>query len=183
MMCERVYLKCLQCGKDMETKHLSKKYCSRTCKRLYLKAHSAGTKEFGICRECGTQFPKHPGQNAKCICSAECRKARLARSVREFHKRRPSAQAVYRQRTRDKLGADSQLRRFYAWNPSAPKQCEACGESRVLEIAHKPDHARLGERRSKGNCEWPRKVWLLCPTCHKLLDRMNYSPEELGLIQ
>jgi hypothetical protein len=28
---------------------------------------------------------------------------------------------------------------------------------------------------------WPEKVWVLCPTCHRLLDRMNYSPSELGL--
>jgi len=24
-------------------------------------------------------------------------------------------------------------------------------------------------------------VWVLCPTCHALLDRMHYPPEELGL--
>ena len=24
-------------------------------------------------------------------------------------------------------------------------------------------------------------TWVLCPTCHRLLDRMNYTLEELGL--
>jgi hypothetical protein len=93
-------------------------------------------------------------------------------------------EAVYRARTREKKLPDSQNVRFYRLNPTAPKECEnpACKESRVLEIAHRPGHERLGQRRSSANMRWPEMVWVLCPTCHRLLDRMNYSPEDLGLV-
>ena len=67
-------------------------------------------------------------------------------------------------------------------NPDAPKFCQSCAETRVLEIAHKPGHERFGERRNNGNQKWPEKVWVLCPTCHRLLDRMHYDPvEDLNL--
>jgi len=66
-------------------------------------------------------------------------------------------------------GPDSQLRRFYQWNPEAPESCEACGEHRVLEVAHKPSHPRLGQRRSRANMQWPEAVWVLCPI-HQTID-------------
>jgi hypothetical protein len=59
--------------------------------------------------------------------------------------------------------------------------CESCGEGRVLDVAHKPHARRYGAWRSAQNCKWPDMVWILCPTCHALLDRMNYPPEELRL--
>jgi hypothetical protein len=31
------------------------------------------------------------------------------------------------------------------------------------------------------NMQWPEMVWVLCPTCHRLLDRMHYPPTDLGL--
>jgi 5-methylcytosine-specific restriction endonuclease McrA len=62
----------------------------------------------------------------------------------------------------------------------APKQCQSCGEDRVLDIAHKPDHKRNGSWRSKKNTSM-EKVWILCPTCHALIDRNNYDPFSLGL--
>lgn len=91
-------------------------------------------------------------------------------------------EAIYRARTREKLGPDSQNKRFYALNPNAPRACEACGEDRVIEVAHRPGYERLGARRSSANMQWPKMVWVLCPTCHRLLDRMHYPPEDLGLI-
>ena len=40
---------------------------------------------------------------------------------------------------------------------------------------------RNGQWRNINNTQWPEQVWVLCPTCHALVDRMRYSPEELGL--
>jgi hypothetical protein len=90
-------------------------------------------------------------------------------------------EAIYRARTKAKQLPDSNLIRFRRTNLDAPMACESCGETRVLDLAHKPEHRRNGEWRSVKNCSWPERVWVLCPTCHALLDRMNYSPEELGL--
>lgn len=176
-------LLCRHCGADLNSVHLSKKYCDWRCKKKYLMAHGRKVSEGGLCRQCGKTFPKGPQQNAKTICSEECRKARQAESVRTFHVRRPAMTHIYRRRTREKCGPDSNLKRFFVWNPTAPRACEACGEHRVIEVAHKPDTPRLGERRCRDNYKWPELVWVLCPTCHKLLDRMNYTPEELGLIK
>lgn len=176
-------LKCRQCGQPMQSDHLSRKFCNASCKNAHNKLHGRKRDAGGVCRECGKSFPRGPGQNAKAVCSPECRRARLARAVREFHGRRPAAQEIYRRRTREKIGPDLTLRRFYGWNPAAPRACESCGESRVLEVAHKPNHARLGERRAAVNCRWPEMVWVLCPTCHRLIDRMNYPPTDLGLTE
>lgn len=173
---------CVHCGVALPPSHSHRKYCSAKCKAAYRKTHGGGSRSDGhICRVCGKHFPIGPGQHNKWLCSDECRRASNAKSVREFHSRRPMMEAIYRQRTKEKLPPDSQNQRFYRLNPNAPRACEACGEARVTEIAHRPGHERLGQRRSAVNMVWPDKVWVLCPTCHRLLDRMNYSPEELGL--
>lgn len=65
--------------------------------------------------------------------------------------------------------------------PDTPSACESCGEDRVLEIAHKPEHARNGMHRSNKNTIWPDTVWILCPTCHALIDRKGYDPTSMGL--
>jgi hypothetical protein len=157
-------------------------YCSTRCKAKYRKAQGSPSREAGHnCRICGTHFPIGPGQHNKWLCSDECRRASVAKSMREFHKRRPLAEAAYRAKTKAKRLPESNLVRFRRNNPDAPTCCEACGEDRVLEIAHKPSHPRLGAWRSVANTKWPEKVWILCPTCHRLLDRMNYTPSELGL--
>lgn len=167
---------CVQCGTEMPPSHSHRKYCSGKCKAAYRRAHGGGTVEDGhVCRQCGTRFQIGPGQHNKWLCSDKCRRDSNAKSVREFHERRPRMEAVYRARTKEKLPPDSQNLRFYRLNPDAPRACESCGEARVTEIAHKPDHARLGQRRSAANMVWPAMVWVLCPTCHRLLDRMNYS--------
>lgn len=174
--------RCVDCGAAMPGSHLHRKYCSGRCKARWRKKHPAPPREAGHdCRECGTHFSIGPGQHNKWLCSDACRRASNARSVRTFHARRPRMEAIYRARTKTRMPPDSQNRRFYGLNPEAPRACEACGEARVTEIAHKPGHERLGERRAAANLRWPDMVWVLCPTCHRLLDRMHYAPEELGL--
>jgi len=173
---------CIQCGVEMPDSYTQRKYCSRRCKSKWSKTHPWGKLSGGHkCRVCGTHIELTKRQANKWICSKECRKKRLTDSIRKFHRVRPERQAEYRKRTRIKCGPDGNLVRFYKWNPNAPRKCESCGETRVLECAHKPDFERTGEGRSKANSQWPKMVWVLCPTCHALIDRMNYSPTELGL--
>ena len=175
-------LKCVECKTPMIAAHLHKKYCSSKCKARYRKKNGGGRLSDGHhCRICSAWFALEPGQANKWLCSDACRRAANAKSVREFNKRRPLMEALYRARTKAKLPPDSANLRFYKLNPSAPRACESCGESRVTEIAHKPGHERLGQRRSSANLRWPEKVWVLCPTCHRLLDRMNYAPADLKL--
>lgn len=174
--------KCIQCGNCLFGSHSHKKYCSGKCKSRWRKANPSSPASAGhACRVCGKVFPITAQQHNKWLCSAECRRTQNAKSVRTFHQRKPQMEAIYRALTKERLPPDSINRRFYSWNPLAPRACQSCGESRVLEIAHRPGHERLGERRSSKNMQWPEKVWVLCPTCHRLLDRMHYSLSELGL--
>ena len=171
---------CLQCGK-IHPSPKGGKFCSKKCGASYRWKNRPNPIKSHICRSCGKSFPIRPDQNQKWTCSDECRKSRVAQIVREWHKRNPERDSIYRQRTKAKQLPDSNLIRFRRYNPSAPMNCESCGEHRVLDMAHKPGHERNGQWRSRSNCVWPDKVWVLCPTCHALLDRMCYSPEELGL--
>jgi hypothetical protein len=174
--------RCLQCGETTDNWNPCRKFCSKLCKNRHFKRHGRQTeKGKHVCRFCGKIFDIGNGQNNKWLCSDACRRGMNAKSVREFATRRPERNAMYRLRHRGKCGPDSNIKRFYRWNPNAPRQCEACGEKRVLEIAHKPGHWRSGERRASHNMRWPEQVWVLCPTCHRLIDRMRYPPEELGL--
>lgn len=177
-----LYPACVECGIEMPGSRPDRKYCSIRCKARWWKtnAHMEPVTSH-VCRECGTAFPISRVQHNKWLCSRACIRAANARSTREFHARRPSQMAAYRARTKAKLPPDSQNRRFYRLNPDAPRACESCGETRVTEIAHRPGHERHGERRTAKNMVWPEKVWVLCPTCHRLLDRMHYPPNDLGL--
>lgn len=174
---------CIECGIEMTGSHIHRKYCSNRCKGMNRK--KTGPKHpvsHHDCRICGKIFEIGPGQGNKWLCSAECRKASVAKSVRTFHDRRPQQEAIYRARAKEKRLPDSNLHRFYRTNPDAPRACESCGESRVLDVAHKPGFSRMGAWRSSANCQWPKMVWVLCPTCHALLDRMHYPPTDLGLV-
>ena len=166
----------------MPGSHVHRKYCSQKCKGRYRKKNPSPPKENGhICRICGKWFPIGKGQHNKWLCSDQCRRESVAKSTREFHLRNPHKENLYRQRTKAKRLPDSNLIRFRRTNPNAPKKCESCGENRVLDVAHKPGKERNGAWRNSQNCKWPDMVWVLCPTCHALIDRMHYSPEELGL--
>ena len=174
---------CKQCGAEIRpSAPFHTEFCSSSCRKKYYRKNGSSLIDGGhFCRICGDWFPVGKGQNNKWLCSDKCRRESNAKSVRTFHQRRPEMEIIYRSRTKEKKLPDSNHVRFYQHNPTAPKKCESCGESRVLEIAHKPGFERLGERRTTYNCLWPNMVWVLCPTCHRLIDRMNYSPQELGL--
>lgn len=171
---------CLNCKAVAPIGKQSKKFCSQKCGSAYRWKKKPKVTHHN-CRTCGKSFPIRPDQGQKWLCSPECRRARVAKTVREFHLRNPERQTLYRARTKAKQLPDSNLRRFRRWNPNAPMACEACGETRVLDMAHKPGCERNGEWRNRLNCKWPDHVWVLCPTCHALIDRMRYPPEDLGL--
>lgn len=145
-------------------------FCSNICGAKYRWKNRPNKVTSHICRVCGKDFPME-----------ECRRARVAKITREWHLRNPERTAIYRQRTKAKQLPESNLVRFRRHNPTAPKACESCGEHRVLDVAHKPGHERNGQWRNSRNCKWPEMVWVLCPTCHALVDRMRYPPQELGL--
>lgn len=172
---------CVECGAEMPGSHIHRMYCSRRCKGRWQRKRPKSPVTSHECRICGKSFEIDFGQHNKWLCSAECRRASQAKSIRTFHHRRPQQQEIYRARTKAKKLPDGNLIRFYRTNPEAPRACESCGEARVLDVAHKPGSERIGEWRSSRNCCWPEMVWVLCPTCHALLDRMNYAAAEIGL--
>src|SRR5271166_448031 len=173
--------KCVECGAEMPGSHIRRMYCSRRCKGRWQRKHPKPPVHSHECRICGKTFEIGPDQHNKWLCSDGCRRASNAKSVREFHERRPQQQEIYRVRRKAKKLPDGNLIRFYRTNPHAPRACESCGENRVLDVAHKPGLERRGEWRSSRNCRWPEMVWILCPTCHALLDRMNYPTSDLDL--
>ena len=174
--------KCTNCGIDYETKHIKSLYCSQKCGHIYRQnIKPKDTDKHRECLVCGSHFFATPENNQKRMCSDECRRARVSKITREWHLRNPERESIYRERSKEKQLPDSNLIRFRRNNPNAPMSCESCGEERVLDLAHKPGQERNGAWRSVGNSKWPEMVWVLCPTCHALHDRMHYSPEELGL--
>ena len=173
---------CDHCGKEYEYKRHDSKYCSQSCGAAHRFSLQPKITEAGRqCIVCGKQFSLRRDQSQKKTCSDACRRARVSQIIREWHKRNPERESLYRQRTKEKQLPSTNLVRFYRHNPDAPKACECCGEQRVLDVAHKPGYERNGQWRNINNTQWPEQVWVLCPTCHALVDRMRYSPEELGL--
>ena len=176
---------CINCGKQFEAVRASHNTCSRPCRsRVYNNSIGLGLPRTRFCRICGTPFTMTgigKGQNNQWYCSDPCRKEAARQARCKFYKKNPHKLNEYHQRAREKSGPDGNLKRFYRRFPNAPRACESCGEARVLDVAHKPGHQRAGAWRSVANVAWPDKVWVLCPTCHALLDRMNYAPSDLGL--
>jgi len=119
-------------------------------------------------------------QQNKQHCSDDCAKKSARESRSKFYERNPQKSFEYYARTKQKHGTDANMKRFLARFPNAPRICQSCGESRVLDIAHKPQFRRNGSWRSSKNTTLD-KIWILCPTCHALLDRKGYNPADLGL--
>ncbi len=172
---------CSKCGKEFFAIRATHRYCSRECSLLVWKtARGIFTlKPIRFCRQCGKEFVR-TSPNVR-HCSLECSKKSARESRCKFYAKNPNKMAEYRKRTKERGteagGNMGRLRRRY---PDLPKACQACGETRVLDAAHRPEFARKGAWRSAKNCT-PDKIWILCPTCHALLDRMHYDPASLGL--
>ena len=170
---------CIFCGIDFIATRAWHKFCSHKCQEAKRRKDAGLIKDIGrYCKQCGIHFIPTTSQQQHCSSECSAKSARQSRS--KFFKNNPGISKIYYERSRTKNGKDGNLKRLYKRYPDLPKQCESCGDNRVLDIAHKPNHKRNGEWRSVKNTT-PEKIWILCPTCHALIDRMNYDPKELGL--
>ncbi len=170
---------CLICGGAFKATRAWHKYCHRNCKERDARKKVGLVRDIGrYCKQCGIRFIPTIGHTQHC--STECSKTSARQSRSKFFKNNPGIIKKYYEKTFKKHGHKGNLDRFYTKYPDAPKSCQSCGEDRVLDIAHKPEHKRNGQWRSASNCT-PEKVWILCPTCHALIDRKGYDPKELGL--
>jgi hypothetical protein len=170
---------CATCDGPMTKYVRRQKYCSTKCAN---RRRTIGPKD-RVCRNCSTAFISAGGGEAnKQHCSVECAQASARKSRLDFKRRRPEREPIYRERQRQKAGdrKDRTLHRLWRKYPSLPHQCEACDETRVLDVAHRPEHARNGAWQTMANST-PEKIWILCPTHHALLDRLGYTAEQLGI--
>jgi hypothetical protein len=170
---------CATCDGPMSKYVRRQKYCSTECAN---KRRNIGPTE-RTCRNCDARFVRaDPHDSNRQYCSVDCARAGARKSRLEFKRRRPEREPIYRERQRSKNreSKDRSLHRLWRKYPMLPHECEACGETRVLDIAHRPEFARNGAWRTMGNCT-PEKIWILCPTHHALLDRLGYTAEQLGI--
>lgn len=113
------------------------------------------TDERRTCKGCGQAFAPKKGKHV--FCSSAC-----------YQKgRAPSPASLL-----------APQGRFFRRYPHRERKCQArsCGETRVLDLAHKvPVRGRRRLVPKDG------EVWVLCPTHHRLLDGGLVSADELGL--
>lgn len=175
-------LSCQSCGNAFIAGRPDKKYCSFRCQSREgrkRRGEDLGLTQNGrSCYTCGAHVSITPPACNRRYCSNACAKIAAKKYRRDHARRHPGIRKIYeaRRNTPD-TGLVSRLRRRF---PELPKSCQACGENRVVEIAHRPEYRRGGAWRKIENSK-PDMVWVLCPTCHKLLDRGICSQEELGL--
>lgn len=173
---------CCSCHAEFVASRIDKKYCSFRCQsregRLRRGEQDGSTKNGKPCKICGTHFEIKPPDSNRRYCSEICAIQGAKNSRNNFHQRNPKIFTVYNSRRpyRDS-GVVIRVRRKH---PELPQSCQSCGEIRVLEFAHRPEFARNGVWRKVENTK-PHMIWILCPTCHKLLDKRICTPEELGL--
>jgi predicted nucleic acid-binding Zn ribbon protein len=174
-------LQCSECSAPFQAKRPDKRYCSFRCQsragRLRRLEQTDVTKAGRDCGMCGTHFDIIPPNSNQRYCSEKCAIEASRKHRREFMRRKPGIQKIYSSRRAFKDVALNRLNRRY---PNMPKACEACGEARILEIAHRPEFKRNGAWRLAKNTQ-AHMVWIMCPTCHKLLDRGICTQEQLGL--
>lgn len=174
-------LLCKFCQRKFTAQRPDKQYCSQKCAgragRLRRGEQFDITRSGRDCLICGLHFKiVLPASNRR-YCSDECSQEAGKRQRRAFHHRKPTIQAVYNSR---RTGGRTVVERLYRKYPDLPRQCESCGESRVTEIAHRPEFRRMNACRKIENSQ-RHMIWILCPTCHKLIDKGICTPSELGL--
>lgn len=182
---------CDVCDVPFDAKFPHQKRCSKTCIE-FAKTRYARSRDQSLspeqwetrhryCRWCGQKFQRSGREsNNRRYCSTKCEAAGYKARQYEFHERNPGKRTEYNRRRVEKHGPDTLLTRLYRRYPDLPTACESCGEARVLDLAHKPDHARRGAHRTL-RCYQRYMFWILCPTCHALVDRKVCRPDDLGL--
>jgi hypothetical protein len=180
---------CKYCQHLIENPAAAQKYCSNKCRTESLNGRNRLKPEHWmnrsqICKRCGAVFPltKETGHNRK-YCSDECSRKAMRQSIESFYAKNPGIMSRYNKRRYRKYGSDTLINRLRKKYPDLPTTCESieCHESRILEVAHKPSYKRNGTWRTITKCQ-RHMFWLLCPTCHRLIDRGYHSPSDLGLI-
>lgn len=178
---------CAHCGAAFTTAHRSGLYCSTVC-RTHASQERCRQSKAGewlrtprTCGICKTEFmcTLATGPNKK-YCSPLCVAAARGRDMAAFKQQHPTAMQQYNAVRKTKYGADTLMSRVRKKYPDLPTACEACGETRVLELAHKPEYARNGRWRTSDLYE-RHMFWVLCPTCHRVIDKHVQTPDELGL--
>jgi len=179
---------CRNCETDYEAHNKSSKYCTPACRTEYHIRHRQKGPKGAWMREpitcaCGAVFyrtVKH-GPNQK-YCSPDCSFKARGLDFQRFKERNQNAQQDYNTTRTKKQGSDTLFNRVMRKYPELPRACQArgCGESRVLELAHRPEFKRNGAWRTIDKYA-PHMIWILCPTCHRVLDLGVETPEVLGL--
>lgn len=179
-------IECGRCGTEVQAQRATRKWCDDCAYRPWKDA----TPERAVtCRWCTTEFTVPRGDTAlrgRRYCSPEhallaARKSRVdsARRRANGEKRRAGGRPrVLTDQERAQRKREGITARFFRTFPERPRVCEACGESRVVELAHKV--ARAGAWRTFANTG-SDDVWVLCPTCHRVLDGGIQTAQELGI--
>lgn len=185
--------KCIHCEKDYIATFKSQQYCSQRCRtdastaRRDRSAKGDWLRNPVTCGICQNVFfrTKLTGPNKK-YCSVECTATARRRDIEAFKAANPTAMDDYNKERVRKYGSDTLITRLRKRYPDLPTCCEAaengkaCGEGRVIDIAHKPEFARKGAWRTLDKYE-RHMFWMLCPTHHAIIDRGACTPEEIGL--
>lgn len=179
---------CKFCNAEFVAENRSQRYCSHRCRNKSQRSkvvNSPGhwTTTPIICGICGREFLRDPSSSpARKYCSRECIYAASIRTAKRFHALNPTAMKNYNTKRYQKYGRDNLITRLRKKYPYLPTVCEAvdCNEGRVTEIAHKPAFKRNGAHRVLKHYQ-RHMFWVLCPTCHRLVDYGICTPAELGL--
>jgi hypothetical protein len=169
---------CLECKTVFQTTHQRQLYCTKLCSyRAENRRRKDRLQKDRTCRFCSEPFIPTSANNQ--YCSDHCSTEGARRSRRAFARKRPEAIHRYYQTRVEKNGKDTLVNRVIR-KYSLERKCESCGEGRVLDVAHRPEYKRNGAWRTMKNMQ-PHMIWVLCPTCHALIDRGVCTPDELGL--
>lgn len=176
---------CQRCGIEVEAHRKTKKYCG-TCVFQSWKDLPPIERD---CRWCGKHMTLPRGGvqfRVMFFCCPEhsvlsAKKSRIEsqrRAARGEPRKNTGRKAVLTPEEQAQRRKQGIVGRFFRNNPDRLPVCQSCGENRIVELAHKTP--RNGAWRSFKNTQ-NEDIWVLCPTCHRCLDRGVQTAEELGL--
>lgn len=179
---------CAHCESPFTTWNRSGRYCTPQCRTKASVARRSGEPSHWLnklitCGICQKEFIRPATSSPiRKYCSAECSLAARSRSRQRFAAANPEAMQNYNRTRTKRYGHDTLINRLRKVYPDLPSTCQAagCDEGRVLEISHRPEYKRNGAWRAVSNCQ-PHMIWLLCPTCHRVLDLGIETASQLGL--
>ncbi len=171
---------CPYCKKDFISHNKSAIYCSKLCRNRTNQNIKNPLTTPRICKVCKKEFIVTKHQCNKQHCSDECSRKSAQLSRKRFTDKNPKRHLIYNDTRRKKGHQDTLINRFFTKYPKVKKQCIVCGESRILDLHH--IKKRNGSWRLMSNTT-PDNIWVLCPTCHALIERGICTPKELGICE